>query len=395
MKTNTIINRYLMAEMVPPFVITLTFFTFIFLMTQILEITHLVVNFNVSMLSIGLMLAYTMPFFLTFIIPMSVMMAVLLTFLRMSGDNEITALKAGGVSVYRLLPPVLLFCLLAGLLTGFMTIYGLPKGRLALKKLVYDVAVSNLDIGLKARTFNDSFRGVMLYVNHIDQRTKELRDVFIEDQRSQGVVTTVVAPQGKIFSDPNALAYQLRLFNGTINQVDLEHRSAHAIRFDTYDLNLNLSRTITPDTDGPKDEEEMGLRELRDYLQAATQKDARFYQALMEWHKKFSLPFACLALGVLAVPLGIQSQASRKSFGVGLGLIFFLMYYLMLSTGWVFGEAGVYPPVIGMWLPNVVMGGIGLFLLVRTARERPVIPDGVRRLVTRVKRRPSNHEPRA
>jgi len=395
MKVNTIINRYIMVEMVPPFVITLTFFTFIFLMTQILEITHLVVNFNISIVSIGLMLAYTMPFFLTFIIPMSVMMAVLLTFLRMSGDNEITALKAGGVSIYRLLPPVLLFSLLAGLLTGFMTIYGLPKGRLALKKLVYDVAVSNLDIGLKARTFNDSFRGVMLYVNHIEQRSKELRDVFIEDQRSQGVVTTVIAPQGKIFSDPDALAFQLRLFNGTINQVDLEHRSAHTIRFDTYDVNLNLSRTVTPDTDGPKDEEEMGLRELRDYLQAATQKDARFYQALMEWHKKFSLPFACLALGVLAVPLGIQSQASRKSFGVGLGLIFFLMYYLMLSTGWVFGEAGVYPPLIGMWLPNIVMGGIGLFLLVKTARERPVIPDSVRRLVTRAKRRPANREPRA
>jgi lipopolysaccharide export system permease protein len=235
----------------------------------------------------------------------------------------------------------------------------------------------------------------MLYVNHIDQRSKELRDVFIEDQRSQGVVTTVVAPQGRIFSDPDSLAFQLRLFKGTINQVDLENRSAHAIRFDTYDLNLNLSRTVTPETDGPKDEEEMGLRELRHYLRAATQKDARYYQALMEWHKKFSLPFACLALGILAVPLGIQSQASRKSFGVGLGLIFFLMYYMMLSTGWVFGEAGVYPPVIGMWLPNVVMCGIGLFLLVRTARERPVIPAGVRRLLTRVKRRPSNHEPRA
>ena len=387
MKANSIINRYIMKEMVPPFMITLVFFSFVFLMTQILEITQLVVNFNISIVSIGLMLAYSMPFFLAFIIPMSVMMAVLLTFLRLSSDNEITALKAGGVSIYRLLPPVLIFGLIAGLLTGFMTIFGLPKGRLALKRLVYDVAVSNLDIGLKARTFNDSFKGVMLYVNHIDQRSKELQDIFIEDQRSQGVVTTVVAPQGKLFSDPEALVFQLRLLNGTINQVDLQNRSAHAIRFDTYDVNLDLSRTITPEDDGPKDEEEMGLGELRNYLRTRSQKDARYYLALMEWHKKFSLPAACLALGILAIPLGIKSQASRKSFGVGLGLVFFLLYYILLSVGWVFGEAGVYPPFIGMWLPNVVMGGIGVFLLARTVQERPIVPEGVRRFWHRQGRR--------
>jgi len=57
---------------------------------------------------------------------------------------------------------------------------------------------------------------------------------------------------------------------------------------------------------------------------------------------------------------------------LGLGLVLFLLYYLMLSAGWVFGETGVYPPMIGMWLPNVVMGGLGLFLLDRTAKERPV-----------------------
>jgi lipopolysaccharide export system permease protein len=387
MKANSIINRYIIKEMVPPFMITLTFFSFVFLMTQILEITRLVVNFNISIVSIGLMLAYSMPFFLAFIIPMSVMMAVLLTFLRLSSDNEITALKAAGVSIYRLLPPVLIFGLVAGLLTAFMTIVGLPKGRLALKRLVYDVAVSNLDIGLKARTFNDSFKGVMLYVNRIDQRSKELQDIFIEDQRSQGVVTTVVAPQGKLFSDPEALAFQLRLFNGTINQVDLLNRSAHAIRFNIYDVNLDLSRRITPEDEGPKDEEEMGLGELRTYLRTRSQKDARYYLALMEWHKKFSLPAACLALGILAVPLGIKSHASRKSFGVGLGLVFFLLYYILLSVGWVFGEAGVYPPFIGMWLPNVVMGGIGVFLLTRTVQERPAAPEFLRRRLRRKGRR--------
>ena len=72
------------------------------------------------------------------------------------------------------------------------------------------------------------------------------------------------------------------------------------------------------------------------------------------------------------MPLGIQSRQAKRSFGVGLGLIFFLFYYLLLSTGFVFGEAGIYPPAIGMWVPNVVLGGMGLYFLVKTANDRPV-----------------------
>jgi lipopolysaccharide export system permease protein len=109
-----------------------------------------------------------------------------------------------------------------------------------------------------------------------------------------------------------------------------------------------------------------------DTLHKADKRDDRYYLTLMEFHKKFSLPFSCLFLALLAVPLGIQSRHGKRSFGVVLGLVFFLFYYLMLSAGWVFGETGVYPPLIGMWVPNLVMGAIGLFLLVRNAKERPV-----------------------
>jgi lipopolysaccharide export system permease protein len=90
----------------------------------------------------------------------------------------------------------------------------------------------------------------------------------------------------------------------------------------------------------------------------------------MELHKKISIPIACLALGLLAVPLGIQSGSTKKSFGLVLGMILFLIYYLLLTAGLVFGETGVCPPVIGMWFPNIVMGGLGLYLLIQTANER-------------------------
>ncbi len=369
---NTTANRYILRELIPPFLLNGIFFTFIFLLTQILDITNMVVNYRIGMGVVLRMLLYSVPYFLVFILPMSVMMSVLLTFLRMSGDNEVLALKSGGVSLYQMLPPVIIFAVFGTLITGFMILYGLPWGRTSLKDLTVEVAASNLDIGLKERTFNDSFEGVMLYVSRIDVPTRELVDVFIRDERSIGVAVTIVAPRGKLFQRPGKAAFQLRLYDGIINQADIDKRTVNTVDFDTYDLNLDLQQAMTSARTGPKDEKEMFFNELLHFLQTEKKRDARYYQALLEFHKKFSIPFACLALGLLAVPLGVGSKFSRKSFGLGLGLTFFLLYYLLLSAGLVFGESGLYPPFIGMWVPNIVMTLLGLYLLNRAAKDRPV-----------------------
>jgi len=378
MRFNAIIHRYLFSLMLAPFSINVVFLTFVFLMTQILQITTFIVNYRVGVSTVVRMLLYTMPFFLMFIIPMSVMMAVLLTFLRLSSENEIVALKAGGISIYGLLPPVFLFCLMGSLMTAFMAVYGLPWGRLSFKALAMEVAASNADIAIRERTFMDNFENVMLYVSRTDMKHRRLVDVFIEDHRKKDIVSTVVAPEGKLLGDPDRSAVHLRLFNGTINQVDLKARAVHAIRFVSYDVALNLKQAAGGASAGPKDEEEMRLGELKAYLNSATTKDAQYYLTLMEYYKKFSIPAACFALGILGVPLGIQSRSAKRSFGILLGLIFFLLYYLMLSLGWVFGETGAYPPIIGMWVPNGVFGGIGIVLLIRAAHERSIGIDTLR-----------------
>jgi len=389
MKINSIVNRYIFKEMIPPFVINVVFFVFVFLMIKILDITNLIVNYRISFIKILLLLASSMPFFLVFVIPMSVMMAVLLTFLRLSNDNEILALKSGGVSLYGLLPPVILFCLMGYVLTAVMSIYGMPWGITSFERLVYDVAASNLNIGLKEKTFNDRFKGVMLYTNKIDLRNNTLIDVFIEDQRHDKIVSTIVAPKGELFSAPGATSFSLRLSNGIINQVNMDQKTVNSVNFETYELMLDLKQAIaTAKRESKKDEKEMSIRELRDYLKSAEVKDTQYFKTLIEFHNKFSIPFACFSLGILAIPLGVQSRATKRSYGLGLGVVFFLMYYLLLSLGWVFGETGYYPPFIGLWVPNGVMGGLGVFLLIRTATENPVrisfIGDWIKQKVSRV-----------
>lgn len=358
--------------MIPPFAMSLAFFMFVFLMGQLLDITNMIVNYQVSLTVFLLLLVLSLPHFLVYIIPMATMMGILLTFLRMSGDNEIVALKAGGMSMIRLLPPVLLFSFICMLAAFFMGFYGMPRGQSAYEKLAIDVARSNVSAALQENQFNDAFPGIMFYVDEVDHKTRRLRNVFIEDSRQEGISSTVVAPAGYLFEEEDAGVFVLRLYNGMVNNVQIGDRSVHATRFDTYDIRLDLSRDA-PDAGGrSKHRREMTFPELTDYIDRAEKEDSRYYEILMEIHMKFSLPFACMALAVLAAPLGMQSLTAKRSAGLGIGLFCFLLYYLLLSIGMVLGETGTIPPVVGTWMPNGVMGAFGIYLWIMTAKDRPV-----------------------
>lgn len=373
MKINTIANRFILKELIPPFVINLVFFMFVFLMSEILDITDMIVNYQVGIGAFFLMIFYSMPYFLVYIIPMSVMMSILLTFLRMSADNEIVALKAGGVSLYEMMPPVIVFAACGFLLTTGMAAWAMPWGKSAYEQMAVDVVKSNFNIGLSQGHFNDSFEGLMFYVNDVNTKTRELNKVFIEDNRQSGTSSTVVAPRGEIVQADDPYVFVIRLYEGMISQVELERHAAHVINFDTYDLRIDLTGAAGSMSSRRKDEKEMSISELNQYLKTSETRDSRYYSVMLELHKKFSIPFACIALGLLAMPLGVISVSGRKSAGLGLGLFCFLLYYLLLSAGMVVGETGRFHPVIGLWMPNFVMGTLGIYLLIKTAKDEPVL----------------------
>lgn len=390
MKLNSITNRYILKEMFIPFSINIFIFTFLFLMTEMFEIANWIVNYKLSVWSVLAFIFYTLPWFLMFIIPMSVMLAVLLTFLRLSSDNEIVAIKSCGLSIYGLLPPVLIFALIGFLLTLFITLLGIPRAKASLEEMALKVAASNADIGLKERTFNDTFKGVMLYVNKIDMKNKKLVDVFIEDKRQPDTVSTVIAPEGRLIGEPEKFIYHLILSNGSIHQTNLKERSVNSIQFDTYTLSLDFKKEMGQVGPRDKHREEMSIAELRQFIEDSANKDEDYYKAKIVLHRRFSIPVACLALGLLAFPLGIQSKSTKRSFGLIACLFFFFLYYLLLTAGYSFGESGAYPAVIGMWVPNLVIAGIGLYFLRQTGKERSLklylLAQRVQQLLTRFRR---------
>jgi lipopolysaccharide export system permease protein len=249
----------------------------------------------------------------------------------------------------------------------------------ASKQLLYNVAAANVDLGLKPRQFIDAYKDVVMYFHDMDKDTKVLKDIFIEDNRSAKVSSTVVAPQGRLSFNKEQLTIHLQLLNGTIYQVDIDDRRANAVAFDRYDIRLDVKRNL--EALGAKEEHvrEMGIVQLYK-VSHPPEREKMNLGALKEWHKKFALPAACIVMALLGMPLGITARSSKRAYGIGLGLGFFLLYYVMLSFGWMLAESGFYPPAIGMWMPNLVTGCIGIFLLLRAVREQPVMLPSLSRV---------------
>jgi len=377
MKFNTAINRYILREMIAPFAVINFFLIFVFLMMSILEITNYIVNYKLSLAACLMYMLYYLPFSMQFIIPMSVMMSILLTFLRLSDDNEVIALKASGISIYQMIPPVLFFCLCGSLITGWMAIYAVPWGWSSKQRLMEEVIASSFEIGLKERTFIESFDGRMIYVNQIDKSTAKLMDVFVEDRTNPNLVSTIVAPEGRLLSEPNSLLFKLQLLNGIINQVSINGQewTINQSSFENYEINLDVKKALEKRKGSSRHRLEMSLKEMRQYIRDSMEKDVIYYRTLMDYYKKFSIPVACFVMGMLALPLGFQSSISKRSYGLMLGFIFFILYHILLTAGRGYGEIGKYPPIISMWLPNFIFGGLALFFLYQTGEERPTVID--------------------
>ncbi|MDJ0801952.1 MAG: LPS export ABC transporter permease LptF [Desulfobacterales bacterium] len=374
-----IVHRHILRSVMTPLGVNLLFFTFLFLMGKMLKITKLIINYQVEAGVIVRLLLYSIPHFLVFVLPMAVMMAVLLAFMRMAADNEILVLKSAGVSLYRMIPSALAVIGCGALATLTMTIYGMPLGKSAIKRLTYETLATHANVGLQARTFNNRFEKVTLYVNAVDSQTMQMRDIFIEDRRNPRAVATIVAPSGQLIRLPERRAVRLRLFNGVINQVERTEQSASVIHFATYDFEFHFKPADKLARYKRKDEDEMNLAELKAHIRSVRSDPDDYYEALNEYHIRFSIPAACLALGLLAIPLGVELKSNRKSAGLGTGLTLFVMYYVMMSAGRSLAEVGLVKPALGLWLPNAVFGTAGIVMLVRSANEKPLYwLDGLR-----------------
>jgi lipopolysaccharide export system permease protein len=356
-----IITKYVLREILTPFGVTLTVFTLIFILGNLMQLIDLIVQKGVGIFTVLRLLGYTLPFLMVYIIPMSFFISILLGFLRLAGDNEVTALKGSGLSFFQLLPPVVILSVSGYALTAFAAMVAQPWGEHSLKNLLFQVAVVQARVNLKERVFYNEFKELVFYIQKV-HGDGLLEDVFIYDQREKEIPQTIIAKRGWLIPNPQLRSLNLRLEDGHIYNISLKSKSAQTVYFKSYDLYLPLEQIVSDQEKREKSETEMYLPELKEKIRQTAPSEKKYYNYQIEYYKKFSLPFACLVLGLIAFPLGLQSRLAGRSWAAILGGTVFFIYYLFLSLAFSLGERGTLPPIIGLWLPNIFVGLIGLYL---------------------------------
>ena len=364
---------YILKEIFPIFLIGLMTFTVILLMDKILKLIELIVTRGVSLSQILMLLLFISPSFLIFTIPMAFLLGLLLSFGRLSGDSEITAFKASGISLYQLYLPVLLFSVGTYLLTTFLVIYGLPWGNRGFKATLYLMAQSKADIEIKERVFNDVFDGFVLYVDKVPIQGKKMEGILIYDERDKEKVNTIFAKEGFIVSNPKSQEVILRLLNGDIHRFEPRTNIYQKMQFDTFDLMLELAKTISAKGKKLRDHE-MSIDDIKGRIEKRRASGADTTEQEVELHKRYAIPFSCLVFGLLGVPLGIQPHRSGRSYGFVLSILILLAYYVSLTASEIIAIKKTIPPFLAGWAPNILFGVFGIYLLIKASKESPFKP---------------------
>jgi lipopolysaccharide export system permease protein len=364
-----IINRYIFKEIAFPFVIILFVLTFVLLMGKILQIMDLMVNKGISFFAIAKLIIFLLPSFMLFTIPIALLIAILIAMGRLSADNEITALKASGVSLTQIYYPIAIASLITFIFTFFIGHFLVPQSNFATKRLLFNIAQQNASLGIKEKVFNADFKGLLLYAERIPTSGDYMEGVIISDSRIIGEQNTILANKAFLVSDSEAMTLKLRLENGSIHTVSSDLKNYRKIDFKSYDINLDLSTALANLDESYKSSTEMTMGELLEKMKKPGLDEAAIRELAIEVHKKFSIPLSCIFFGLLALPLGIKSHRAVKSRGSAVGLIVVSLYYLLRIGGEALVETGRLSPVVGVWTPNLFFALLGGSLFYMAQRE--------------------------
>ena len=361
-----ILSLYIIREISSLFLLGIVLFTLVLLMARLINLTELVVSHGVPIIEVCKMILYLVPSFLIYTIPMALLLAVLLTFGRLSADNEITVIKASGISLLQVIPPIMFCALVAALLAFGVSTIGVPWGNSAFRELSLQVLTKNIAATIREKTFWDDIPGVVMYTDHFEEKSKQLKGVVIHDDRNQSRPMTIFARDGVISDISGSNALLLSLHNGSMHMAGKDGLY-RLVYFGEYSMTVGDKEKHTPQS---RNESDMWLSELINQMDNPAVPANTRIRHRIEFHSRITFPFASFVFAILAVPLGIQNRRSGKSGGFAVSILIILSYYVLMSVTKILPEKGLLPPWIALWLPNLVFLGIGLYLLRMASLEK-------------------------
>lgn len=363
-----IFTRYILKEVLSHALIGIAVFTFVIFMRDATRILELVVRNSAPIPSVAQLFFLTLPAALTVTIPMGVLVGILIGLSRMAADSEITAMRAAGVGVFKFVTVLALFGVTAWLLALANNLLVAPRSAAALAHLQESLASSQVSFELQPRVFYEDFKNYVLYVQDVTPASGAAiwKNIFLADTSTPGASKITVAEQAVVTSGEKD-SIHLHLINGATHEVKVQEPTAYTIStFDVNDFTLILPAT-------PKQAQEivpvqqLNTRDLLWLSYHSTKPEAaRWYW--IEFNRRVALPSACLVLVLIGIPLGLSSKKGGKGAGFVLTIVLVFIYYFISVTGLSFARSGKLPPVLGVWMANMVFAVIGLLLLWRVDR---------------------------
>jgi lipopolysaccharide export system permease protein len=366
------IQTYIFMEILPPSVVGACFFTLVFALQRIGELVALTLEKSTPFSVTLQLFLYMLPFTAAITIPMGVLFGVIYAYGKLSGNSEIIAMKATRLSTFGLFLPALVF--------GFISMVGMflfidrvmPETNFRYKTLYKAVIYSNPGILLSDRVFTElpnTEKKISSFDTSEDGKT--MHSVFIfEKNREEKKIKVIYSEQGRWLNNGlNSPLITLKLHRGRSLEVGITNfDDMQSVRFEEIDM--NIANTVqSAGIEEPSLREKDLITVFRMIQERLKKKSDISTELYIEFHKKMSIPFACLVFVFLGMPLGISFSRSGGGISFGSALLIIFIYYALLTLGETLGNKKVISAQLSMWIPNIVLLLAGGFFFWRKARE--------------------------
>jgi lipopolysaccharide export system permease protein len=370
----SVMDRYIVTEMLAPFAFGVAVFTALMMTVGALfELVRYIVENGMSLGTAFQIFILRVPRLLAFTFPMATLLATLQAFSRLSGDFEIIAMRACGVSIARLLAPILL---IGVLITGAAITLNeviVPSAERSAALTLFR-ALNNKEPDFKKENFSylqyEKVKGAdgqltervtqIIYAKNYEGGV--MNGVKVVDLSENELSQIVAAERAEWNPEKQIWKFQ----NGTTYIVAADGSYRNVLRFKEQNIYIaNAFLDLANETRKPG---EMNASELTRFIQITKDSKKPVDALLVELYQKFAVPFTCISFALVGALLGIRPQRTSGALGLGLSVLIIFAYYVIFTVFGALGQTGSLPPIIAAWLPNLITLGVGGVLLWRTSR---------------------------
>lgn len=353
----TILDKYILRQIIEVFLMGVCVFTSIIFasdtfITLIKQISLFGIPFNVALM----MIILNLPQVVVMTIPMGVLLATVMTLNNLSLKSEITVMRACGIGLNRIAKPIFIFAIVMSVFSFIINESVVPVMTKQSKDLaLWALGQKNIPEGKQNFVFKELNDGGSLkrlfYVGYCEN--KILHNITVLDTAKAGTIQVLQADEGK--TSPDGWEFQ----KGAVYTVGDSGKILNTTLFDSsiIKFGLDLSKELNKNV-----AKEMNFTKLISYIKNNPVDKKQHNSLLIELYDKLALPLTTIALVLIGVPLAITPPRVRYNRGFLFSILIIFAYYLIRALSISFGEAGSIPPILGAWMPNIVLTVAGTFL---------------------------------